>query len=252
MKEKIRTQQGFLPIPLILGIIFILLLGGVGLGIVKTQEKISKAVNEIQKLEKEQKYDESIKKLEALENSFLVRYFGFRKDEIQNEIEKNKELLEIYQAELKEQNEEEKELEPEKEEEMSQNQVVDCHDNLDCLIETAKNCIPAKLRDVISVEVAGYVATISFFGEIRVKEGEKCPFYVRAEKLINLKKEGLSQEEIAKEKEKLKPFIEGTEELCLFRNEDLIKWLEIAKEGQLPSFEGAECKYHGVEMLKNL
>jgi len=251
MKEKIM-QKGFIPIPLILGIIFILLLGGVGLGIVKTQEKISKATAEIQSLEKEQKYDESIKKLEELENSFLVRYFGFRKDEIQNEIEKNKKLLEAYQIESEKQGEEKKEEEVEKEEEVAQPQVVDCQNNLDCLIETAKNCTPAKLQDIISVEIADYIPTISFFGEIKGKEGEKCLFYVRTEKLIDLKKEGLSQEEIEEEKEKLKPFIEGAEELCLFRNEDLVKWLETVKGGELPSFEGAECKYHGLEMLKNL
>lgn len=249
MKEK-----GFIPIPLILGIIFILLLGGVGLGIIKTQEKISEAIIEIQNLEKEEKYDETIDKLEELENSFLVRYFGFRKDEIRNEIEKNKNLLEEYQKESGKEAEEKQEVvkEQEIEKEEAQPLIIDCQNNLDCLIETAKSCTPAELQDIISIEIADYILTISFFGEIRGEKTERCLFYIRAEKLIDLEKEGLSQEEIEEEKERLSPFIEGAEEICLFRNEDLVKWLEIAKEGKLPSFEGAECRYHSIEILKDL
>jgi len=262
MEERNKNQKGFIPVPLILGIIFILLLGGVGLNIIKTKEKISKAVAEVQGLEEEGNYNEAIEKLKKLEDNFLVRYFGFKREEIQNEIEKNKKLLEqgqiktIITPTTTSITEEEGEAEGKgrskdegKEKKEAQPSYVDCQDDIDCLIEKAKNCIPAKSREVISVKVGDYYPTILFVGEIRGKEQGRCVFYVQAEKLIKLEKEGLSPEEAEKEKETLRPFIEGAEEVCLFRNEDLVKWLETVKAGELPSFEGAECRYHGLEMI---
>ena len=263
MKERNKNQKGFIPIPLILGIIFILLLGGVGLNIIKTKEKISKAVVEIQNLEKEQNYSEAIEKLKKLEDSFLVKYFGFKREEIQDRIEKNKKLLEQVQkkttitptttpiAEDKDEGKSEGKDE-EKEKKEIQISYVDCQDDIDCLIEKAKTCTPAKSHGIISVKVGEYYPTILFVGEIRGKEQGKCVFYVQAEKLIKLEKEGLSPEEAEKEKETLRPFIEGAEEICLFNNEDLVKWLKTVKTGNLPSFDNAECKYHGLEIIKEV
>ncbi len=248
MEERNKNQKGFIPVPLILGIIFILLLGGVGLNIIKTKEKISKAVAEVQGLEEEGNYNEAIEKLKKLEDNFLVRYFGFKREEIQNEIEKNKKLLEQNQAATTTTSTTTT-IAEEKEKKEIQLSYVDCQDDIDCLIEKAKNCTPAKSREVISVKVGDYYPTILFVGEIRGKEQGRCVFYVQAEKLIKLEKEGLSPEEAEKEKETLRPFIEGAEEVCLFRNEDLVKWLETVKAGELPSFEGAECRYHGLEMI---
>jgi hypothetical protein len=243
--EKIKKEtKAFAILPLILGIIFVLLLGGVGLEIVQTKQKISQTISEVQNLQKEKKYEESIQKLEQIENNFLVKYFGFEKDKIDKVIEENMILMEETQGGEKD-TEEIKELPQE-----TQFQVLDCKDSLDCLIETAKNCNLARMKDRISLKFGSWEADALFSTEIKGKENEKCVFYIEVEKLFSIKKEGMTEEEIEKETEKWRPYVEGAKEICLFKNEDLVNWLKIVKEGILPSFEGAECKYHGLEIQK--
>jgi len=234
-------KKGFALLPLILGIIFILLLGGVGLGIVQTKQKISKAILEVQTLQKEKKFEEAIQKLENLENNFLVRYFGFGKSEIDKEIEKTEKMIEQMKIEEEKKVEEQLKEKIKKPEEF---QIKDCQDDLDCLIESAKNCNLAKVKDRISLKVGSYDADVLLFAEIRGKENEKCILFVEAEKLYKLEKEGKD------ETQKWKSFIEGAQEICKFKSEDLVKWLETVKEGVLPSFEGAECQYRGIEILE--
>jgi hypothetical protein len=245
--EKIKKEtKAFAILPLILGIIFVLLLGGVGLEIVQTKQKISQTISEVQNLQKEKKYEEAIQKLEQIENNFLVKYFGFEKDKIDKVIEENRILIkEAQQKQVKEETEKMEEVTQE-----AQPQILDCKDSLDCLIGAAKNCNLAKMRDRISLKFGSWEADVLFSAEIKGKENEKCVFYVEAEKLFSIKKEGMTEEEIEKETEKWQPYVEGAKEICLFKNEDLVNWLQIVKEGILPSFEGAECKYHGLEIQK--
>ena len=243
-----KKEQSFAFIPLILGIVAILLLGGVGLEIIQTKQKISRAISEVQTLQKEKKFEEAIQKLESLENDFLIRYFGFGKDEIDRKIEENRRLIEEVEIE-----EDKAKIEKNKEKkEETVPEILDCQDNFDCLIEAAKNCNLAKVKDKIFVKVGSYNADILFSAEIKGKEGEKCVLHVKAEKLYKLEKEGMTEEEAEKETQKWKSFIEGAQEICKFNNEDLVKWLETLKEGILPSFESAECQYRGLEILEIL
>jgi len=243
-----KKEKSFAFIPLILGIVAILLLGGVGLEIIQTKQKISRAISEVQTLQKEKKFEEAIQKLESLENNFLIRYFGFGKDEIDRKIEENRRLIEEVEIE-----EDKAKIEKNKEKkEETVLEILDCQDNFDCLIKAAKNCNLAKVKDKIFVKVGSYNADILFSAEIKGKEGEKCVLHVKAEKLYKLEKEGMTEEEAEKETQKWKSFIEGAQEICKFNNEDLVKWLETLKEGILPSFESAECQYRGLEILEIL
>ena len=243
-------KKAFVFVPLILGTIFILLLGGIGLEIIKSDEKISKAMEKIQRLKKEKNYELALEKLEDLENNFLVKYFAFKKEEIEKMIKETSKLLQETKIETKEREEDEgKEKEKE---ELKQREVVDCKNDLDCLMESAQNCTLSKVKDRISVKIGEWQADIFVFAEIRGKENKKCLFYVKVEKLYEFKKEGMSRKEIEKETEKWRKFVEGANELCYFENEDLVLWLEKLKEGILPSFERARCEKRVWELLQIL
>ncbi|MEO0118691.1 MAG: hypothetical protein ABIK66_06175 [candidate division WOR-3 bacterium] len=94
MKEKIKTQKGFIQIPLlIMAIVSIVVVGGIGYGGVE-YHKASKAVGEAEQLAREEKYKEAIEKLEFAQDSWLTKNLGIKRQEITNKIEKNKTLLE--------------------------------------------------------------------------------------------------------------------------------------------------------------
>ena len=263
MKEK-----GFVVLPFILGIIFIVLLGGLGLELTNVNVKISKGLKKVQELERAGQPREAVQKLRELKNSFLVKYFGIKEDEINKEVEKNLKLLRETEKNdgkaAKKTNEKvESGIVPVSDATTS---ILDCNDNLSCLVRSAGTCTLSKVKSKVNVSVGDYLPTLLLYGEIKGKQAGKCLFYIRAEKLLGFKfspelvnkklEKGLSVNEIKKEEEnaeaKLRPFIEKKEELCLFRNKDLVKWLETIEQGLLPSFEGAECKYGDIEMLKNL
>lgn len=242
--------KGIALLPVILAVIFISLLGGVGLGILNTKNEISKSVVEIQKLEEEGKYDQALEKLKTLENNFFIRYFGFKKEEIENKISEIAKIVEqSKESEIKEGEEIKKEAEKEN---ISENNFFDCGDNLDCFIDYAKICSPTKIKSDVPLRLGKYYLLISFYGEIRGKEKDKCVFYIRAEKILDFQKEGEEPEKLEKEKSALKLFLEGKEEVCFFKNEDLTKWLEEVSREVLPFFEDAECKYKSLDLLKKI
>ncbi len=93
MKEKIKIQKGFILIPLLIIIIFsITATIGVGYGVVE-YKKTSKIIKEAEQLTKEEKYNEAIEQLTLTQDEWLVKNLGIKKQNIANEIEKNKKLL---------------------------------------------------------------------------------------------------------------------------------------------------------------
>lgn len=93
MKEKIKTQKGFIQIPILIVIITgIAVIGGGGFGVLYYQN--SNLIKEANQLTEEEKYEEAVEKLESAQNSWLVKKLGLKKQEISNEIEKNRELRE--------------------------------------------------------------------------------------------------------------------------------------------------------------
>ena len=93
MEKNTKLQKGLAPIFIIL--IIILGIGGIGgtYGAIE-YHKTSKLVNEAGQLTKEEKYDEANGKLELVQNSWLTKNLGIKKQEIAGEIENNKKLLE--------------------------------------------------------------------------------------------------------------------------------------------------------------
>lgn len=93
MKEKIKTQKSFIQIPLLIGIIVsIITTTGIGYGAFE-YHKTSKIIGEAEQLTKEEKYNEAIEKLEFAQNRWLTKSLGFRRQEINLEIEQNKKLI---------------------------------------------------------------------------------------------------------------------------------------------------------------
>jgi S1-C subfamily serine protease len=91
MNQKIKTQKGFISIPILIAIIFSVVVASViGYGTVEYR-KTSKIVKEAEQLTKEEKYDEAIKKLEFAQNKLVGKILN---QKINTELEKNKKLLE--------------------------------------------------------------------------------------------------------------------------------------------------------------
>jgi len=94
MKEKIKKNKGFIQIPLLIGIIIsIVFTTGIGYGAVE-YNKTTNLVKESQQLAKEEKYSDAIAKLESAKSGWVTNFLGVKKQEITNEIENNKKLLE--------------------------------------------------------------------------------------------------------------------------------------------------------------
>ena len=94
MKERIKTQKGFIQIPILIAIIVsiaVISVGGYG-GF--EYYKTSKVIKEAKQLAGEEKYNEAIEKLEIAQNSLVVKNLGLKRQEINNEIEVNKRNLE--------------------------------------------------------------------------------------------------------------------------------------------------------------
>jgi hypothetical protein len=92
MKEKIKTQKGFIQIPILIAIIIsIVIATGVGYGAVE-YNKTSKIIKEAEQLTKEEKYNEAIGKLEVAQNKLLGK--TILKQKIGTELDTNKKLLE--------------------------------------------------------------------------------------------------------------------------------------------------------------
>lgn len=231
-------KKGFL-VAAILGVVFILLLGGVGLKLINENQKISKAFLKVEELKKKGENEEAVKILRNLENNFLVKYFGFKRGEINKKIE---EIL-SQKLNLSQQNKETQGKEGEistttqTQEELA---PFDCKDSLYCLIEMAKNCQWSKIESEISFRTGIYTLSIMFKGEIENEKEEKCKIRIKVKNIIDVKKEGVTDEDTLNW---LKKNIEGKEIICLFKNEDLVRWLKEIKNGVLPSFREAECKY---------
>ena len=94
MKQKIRTQKGFIQIPLLIAIIVSVVIAlGIGYGVVEYR-KTSKIIGEAEQLAKKEKHDGAIEKLELAQNRWFTRTLGIKKQKITDEIEKNKKDLE--------------------------------------------------------------------------------------------------------------------------------------------------------------
>jgi len=90
MTQRIKTQKGFIHIPLLMGIIVsIVIAAGAGYGGLEYY-KTSEIIKEAKQLTKEEKYNEAIEKLEIAQTKLIVKKLGLQRQEINDEIEINK------------------------------------------------------------------------------------------------------------------------------------------------------------------
>lgn len=92
MKGKIKTQKGFIQIPLLLVFIASLIVSSVTAGGAFEYNKTSNLIKEAQQLSQEEKYSEANEKLGTLKNSWFVKTVGIHREKIYSEIEGNKKL----------------------------------------------------------------------------------------------------------------------------------------------------------------
>lgn len=100
LSKEFKNKRGFLGLQKGLAPIFIILIIVLGIGVISgtygaiEYHKTSKLVKEAEQLTMEEKYNEANEKLELAQNKWFTKNLGVKKQEITNEIEKNKKLLE--------------------------------------------------------------------------------------------------------------------------------------------------------------
>ncbi|MHA1707314.1 MAG: hypothetical protein ACTSUX_14655, partial [Promethearchaeota archaeon] len=94
MKEKMKSQKGFIQIPILIVIIVSITVISVGVYGGFEYYKTSKIIKEAKQLAGEEKYNEAIQKLETAQNRLVVKNLRLKRQEINDEIEVNKRNLE--------------------------------------------------------------------------------------------------------------------------------------------------------------
>lgn len=114
---------------------------------------------------------------------------------------------------------------------------TNCGTNLDCLIEASKDCSPAKVTHITTVDLFGMRQTTTSFLEIKGLETGKCIFYIRTENVdIEFSNElvqqmlsgGATQEEITQQEQEANAqadITEGLDGTCKFNTDDLTAML---------------------------
>src|SRR6056297_696670 len=92
MKNKFNLLKKYSRKSIILFIVLIILLGGIGYGLAQYQN-ISELTDKAQKFKEQKQYEKAIEKLESAKSNLLVRGLKIKKEEINNKIQENKDLL---------------------------------------------------------------------------------------------------------------------------------------------------------------
>ena len=92
MKNKFNLLKKYSRKSIILFIVLIILLGGIGYGLAQYQN-ISELTDKSQKFKEQKQYQNVIEKLGCAKSNLLVRGLKIKKEEINNKIQENKDLL---------------------------------------------------------------------------------------------------------------------------------------------------------------
>ncbi|MFA6437194.1 MAG: hypothetical protein WC242_03450 [Candidatus Paceibacterota bacterium] len=98
--------------------------------------------------------------------------------------------------------------------------ILDCQQDLQCLIQASINCRPAKVIYTTTTDVFGIKHTNTSFFEIKGSETDKCNFYLRTEK-IDLTFPASVSQEIVNQQKILYQKLEGQDGTCKFKASDL-------------------------------
>ena len=112
--------------------------------------------------------------------------------------------------------------------------VLDCKQDLKCLIQASINCEPAKVVNTITIDIFGVKQTNTSFFEIKGSEIDKCTFYLRTEKIDLVFPANIPQEVVNQQKEIYKK-LEGREGTCKFNTSDLTEVLTRWEKGNFSS-----------------
>jgi hypothetical protein len=135
-------------------------------------------------------------------------------------------------------------------------EVADCGTDLDCFIDAADDCSPAKVTNTITLSQEGMTETDIEHYEIRGEESGKCRFHIQTERIDvafteemvqQMIDEGYTQEEVDAELESINEEAdqyEGDEGECLFNTNDLVAMLNRWKQGNIyfSDFDVATCE----------
>ena len=139
------------------------------------------------------------------------------------------------------------------EEELLTSYVLDCGEDIDCLIEAARNCNNASVTNTVTLTFFGVEQVTTSHWEVKGSKNENCIFYLRTES-ITLKFPDDVPSEIVEQQEELYKRLEGRDGTCKFLPEDLVyllsKWRDgIFEGGVYCSFiseeSGWDCEYSG-------
>ena len=102
--------------------------------------------------------------------------------------------------------------------------ILDCKQNLNCLIQASKDCRKAKAVFTATVNTFGVKQKTTSFLEIKGKKDNKCIFYLKTEKIAltfppNVPRNIVNQQKAVYKK------LEGREGTCQFKTSDLTAML---------------------------
>lgn len=135
-------------------------------------------------------------------------------------------------------------------------EMTDCGTDLDCFIDAAGECSPAKVTNTITLSQEGMTETDIEHYEIRGNESEKCRFHIQTESIEvafteemiqQMLDEGYTQADIYAEIASINEeadHYEGDEGECLFDINDLVAMLNRWKQEDIYSsdFDVATCE----------
>jgi len=114
--------------------------------------------------------------------------------------------------------------------------ILDCEQDLKCLIQASTNCKPAKVVYAATVDIFGVKQTAMSFFEIKGSEMNKCSFYLRTEKIDLEFPPNIPQEVVNQQKEIYKK-LEGRDGICKFNTSELTAMLTRWEKGNFESGE---------------
>ena len=112
--------------------------------------------------------------------------------------------------------------------------VLDCKQDLKCLLQASADCKPAKVVNSVTIDISGVKQTTTSFFEIKGVEANKCNFYLRTEKIDLEFPANIPQEVVSQQKEIYKK-LEGRDGTCKFNTSDLTAMLTRWEKGTFES-----------------
>ena len=122
--------------------------------------------------------------------------------------------------------------------------IKECGSNMNCFIDSARNCQKAKIMSTTNIDLFGIEQTTSSYYELKGMQSGKCLFYLRTESvdlelsdelIQQMKSDGASQAEIDRQlqdSQNLAEQLEGRDGTCKIETQKLVTLLTDWKQGK--------------------